>query len=178
MRKSKPSLASCLLFLLLISASRGFSQQSMNIAVFDFMKTVDQSKAGQTATSQLKQKEQSYTAELERIDKQIMSFQQRMNTQRLTLSAAALQDLTAKIEGLQIEKKRKGEDYGKEYQNLQYELLDKMKKDVLSVVDQLAKEKEYTIVFELSSSGIAYFNENFDITAEVIKRYDALTEKR
>ena len=36
-----------------------------------------------------------------------------------------------------------------------------------------AKEKGFAIVFDLSGSSVAYFNKEFDITEEVIKRYNA-----
>jgi len=160
-------------FVLAVMPSTGLSQQSTNVVVFDFMRTIEVSKAGQAAASQLKLKEQTIASELEKIDRQILAFQQRLNTQRLTLNAAALQDLTKKIDDLQIEKKRTGEDLTKEYQKLQYDLVEKMKQDVLTVVGEIAKEKKYQLVLEISSGGIAYFEENFDITVEVIRRYDA-----
>lgn len=145
----------------------------MNVAVFDFMRTIEVSKAGQAAATQLKVKEQAVASELGRIDSRILSFQQRLNTQRLTLNAAAMQDLTKQIENLQIEKKRRGEDLTKEYQKLQYDLIEKMKQEVLTVVGEIAKEKKCQLVLEISSGGIAYFEKNFDITTEVIRRYDA-----
>ena len=94
--------ASTAVFLMVLSVSV-FGQQSGSLAVFDFMRTLDESKAGQEALMRLNEK-----------------------------------------------------------------------KDVLTVVAQIAREKDFALVFELSSSGIAYFKENFDITAEVIRRYNSL----
>lgn len=173
MRRIRLSLAYASVFLLLMISVQGFAQQSASIAVFDFMKTIETSKAGQAAASQLKVKEEEIAGELGNIEKQILSFQQKLTRQRLTMNPSAQQDLAKKIEDLQVEKKRRGEDLSKEYQNLQYNLIEKMKREILTVVHQIAREKSFSLVFELSSGGIAYFEENFDITADVIRRYDA-----
>ena len=49
----------------------------------------------------------------------------------------------------------------------------KLQEELLGVVAQIGKEKGFNLIFDLGKSGAAYWNPAIDITAEVIKRYDA-----
>jgi len=44
---------------------------------------------------------------------------------------------------------------------------------MLVIIDALVKERGYDLVFDLSTSGLIHYNPAFDITDEVIKKYDA-----
>jgi len=77
------------------------------------------------------------------------------------------------IENLKVKRKRVEEDYAKEYQQLQFRLLSKIRGEVLALVKKIAVEKEFSLVLDVTSSGVAYFTENFDITAEVIRQYNS-----
>ena len=48
-------------------------------------------------------------------------------------------------------------------------LISKMKK----ICETLGKERGYTIILEINEGGVVYSNAALDITAEVVKRYDA-----
>ena len=49
---------------------------------------------------------------------------------------------------------------------------------MLSIVDELVKERGYDLVFDLSSSGLIYFQPALDITEEVIKKYDEASSRK
>jgi len=44
---------------------------------------------------------------------------------------------------------------------------------LLPIIENIAKKREFSLVLDLTSSGVVYFNPAFDITDEVIKRYNA-----
>jgi Skp family chaperone for outer membrane proteins len=49
--------------------------------------------------------------------------------------------------------------------------------EVFSFVPALAIEKQFSLVLEVSSSGVAFFDPTLDITEEVIRRYNAAQKK-
>ncbi len=77
--------------MLLLCSSFTFAQaqQNLGIAVFDFQKTVEGSLEGKKAISQLQAKERAIRTELDKIENQILTFETKLNTQRLTLSMKA-----------------------------------------------------------------------------------------
>lgn len=178
--RTKPLFFSTLgisLLLWIASPSRAQPQQTVNIAVFDFQKTVQESIPGKNAIQQINAKERAIVAELDKIDRQILSFETKLNTQRLTLTTEAQQKLSLDIEDLQIKRKRYQEDSAREYQELQLRLMKRLRSEVLAVIQDLAKEKAFSLVLDVNSGGVAYFSEQFDITQDVIQYYNASKTK-
>lgn len=157
-----------------VFAIAGFTQQSPKIAAVDLQKTLEQSSEGKSVVSQLRQKEQAILGELEKLDKQILSLETRLNTQRLALSDEAQQKLAFELESARIQRKRTEEDSTKEFQRLQFTLVSRLRTEVYSVIQSYAREQQISLVFDLSApAGVVYCEPGLDITSEIIRRYDA-----
>jgi len=51
--------------------------------------------------------------------------------------------------------------------------------EFIPIVHQIGKSKGFTLILDLNNSGVLYFDNSIDITAEVIKEADAkLTTKQ
>ncbi len=69
--------------------------------------------------------------------------------------------------------KRYAEDSRKEWQ-LQYKKeMMKLTNEVMPIIKKIGESKNYTLIFDIQSSGISYFDKTIDITNEVIRDYDA-----
>ena len=156
-------------FVLLASA-----QQSSKIAAVDLQRAFENSAEGKTVINQLRQKEQSIIGELDKFDRQILSLETKLKTQRLTLTEEAQQKLSFELETARIQRKRVEEDSTKEFQRLQFSLISRLRNEVLAVVEGYSKEQQISLVFDLSAPSAAlYCEQGLDITAEIIRRYDA-----
>ena len=51
--------------------------------------------------------------------------------------------------------------------------MSRFKEEVLPIIETVAKEKGFSLVLDLSTTGVAYFDKAIDITDEVVKRYNA-----
>jgi Skp family chaperone for outer membrane proteins len=71
------------------------------------------------------------------------------------------------------ELQRLREDLDVELQKKDRELGQRVMKEVSGVIRDIGKKDHYAIIFEQSSSGIAYFDRVYDITTKLIKQYDA-----
>ena len=77
------------------------------------------------------------------------------------------------LDQLQTRRKRVEEDSLKDYQRLEFQLINRFKQEVLPIIETVAKEKGFSLVLDLSITGVAYFDQTIDITEEVVKRYNA-----
>jgi Skp family chaperone for outer membrane proteins len=154
-------------------AAPAAAQQAHTVAVFDFQKTIQTSVQGKAVLTQLKAKEDSITQRLGEIDNQILSLETKLKTQNLTLTEEAKRELSLDIDRLVTSRKRYQEDSTREYQQLQFQLFNRTRDAVLSVVKALALEKEFSLVLDVNSGGVAFYDAQLDVTEEVIKRYDA-----
>ncbi len=152
----------------------GSSQQAPRIAGVDLQRTFEQSAEGKSVISQLRQREQAILGELDKLDQQISSLETKLKTQALALTAEAQQQLAFDLDTTRLRRKRTEEDATKDFQRLQFNLINKLRTEVLSVVEDYAKENQISLVFDLSSQGgLLYCESGLDITAEIVKRYDS-----
>ena len=162
-----------LVLILTVFGLNGYSEQTMSIAVIDPVKMMESSSEGQKVISELKAKEQTIISALNQIDKDLESIETRLRTQRLTLTQESQQNMALDIERLRTKRKRVEEDSYNDYKRLEFTLNSRMRKEVLPIIETVAKEKGFKLVLDLSMTGVAYFDNTIDITEEVAKRYDA-----
>jgi Skp family chaperone for outer membrane proteins len=157
----------------------GVAQQMPRMAAVDLQQAFETSSEGKNVLSKLRQKEQSILSELDTFDRQILSLENKLKAQSLTLTFEAQQKAATDLDSLRTQRKRLEEDSTKDFQRLQFTLVSELRNQVLAVIQSYAKEKQIALVFDLSASGtmgtggIIYCEPSLDITAEIIKRYDA-----
>ena len=172
MQKSRgkiPFLALLVTFLV----SLGFAQQPIKIGVINSQGVLQESTEGKEVMARMQEKDKSNQTKLTKLDEEIRQLETKLNTQRLTLTQESILQLTSDLERKRTEKTRFGEDSLRELQELRFRLFNKVQNEVLPIIEQIGKEKNLDIIFDLTNSGAVYFSPTINITAEVIKRYDA-----
>ena len=151
-----------------------FAQQAPpRVAIVDSMRAFQTSAEGKKAYTQLQDRDAKIKSDIDRLDAAITALQNRMNTGRLTMTQEALAMSQADLEKKQTERKRYEEDATRDMQQLQQSLFGRIRNEMVSIIEAVAKEKGYDLVLDLQTSGAAYFNPAIDITEEIVKRYDA-----
>ena len=93
------------------------------------------------------------------------------------LSPALNQDArdkkTMDLQNKRIEIKRFAEDAQKESQSLQQKEFDSLQRDLMPIIEKIAKGAGFSLVLDLNTAGVTYFEPAIDITELVIKAYDA-----
>lgn len=162
-----------LVSMIIVFGLNAYSQQTMVIGVIDPVKMMESSAEGQKVISELKAKETAIINELGKIDADVQSIENKLRTQRLTLTAEAQQNMTLDLERLRTKRKRVEEDSYNDYKRLEFTLTSRIRTEVLPIIETVAKERGFKLVLDLSISGVAYYESTIDITEEVAKRYDA-----
>ena len=152
--------------------SLGAAQQTFEIGVIDSAKVMQTSAEGKKAIFTLKQKEQQINEALAKIDNQTKELELKLSSQKLVLSLESKQQIVYDLEQLKTQKERAEEDFTKEYRQLEFSLVTKIRNEVFPIIESVAKEKNFRLVLDLSVTGAAYVDPAIDITDEVIQRYD------
>ena len=50
--------------------------------------------------------------------------------------------------------------------------LNNLRQDIMPVIEKIGKEKGFSLILDLTTSGIAYYDTAIDITDDVIAEYD------
>jgi len=162
-----------LILMLAVFGLNGYSEQTMAVGVIDPVKMMESSTEGQKVISELKAKEQTIISALNKIDQDVKSIENKLRTQRLTLTQESQQNMALDMERLRTKRKRVEEDSYNDYKRLEFTLNSRMREEVLPIIETVAKERGFKLVLDLSMTGVAYFDNTIDITEEVAKRYDA-----
>ena len=172
--KRRSTRQSSLLVVFVVSLfSLALAQDNFKIGVVNSTQVLEKSIEGKKAIAQLQEKDRSQQSRLSKLDEEIRQLETKLNTQRLTLTNEAILQLTSDLDKKRTERKRLAEDALRELQDLQRRLFNKVQSELLPIIQQIGKEKNLDIIFDLANSGAIYFNPAIDLTEEVIKRYDA-----
>jgi outer membrane protein len=164
---------------LVAAAAVGFAgfvaaQEASKLGVINSQDILDKSVEGQRALAQLQAADKKYTETITRMDDQIKQLQNRLSTQRLTLAPDAAAALQLDIQKKQTERQRTAEDAARAMQELQARTLDQLQREILPIIEQLRKERGLDVIFDLGKSGVVFMAPALDVTAEILRRYDAL----
>ncbi|GEM_PF-2101171 len=162
---------------------------SVKIGFVDFQKILDESVVGKKAQEELEKKFGSTKELLKKKRQELQELQNQIEKQKDVLSALALEEkknlFAVKYNNYMKQKMMLQEQYNNEF----VQLVKPMQKEITDIINAIGKEKSFTIIFKYDESAqtgdsklaeflffpsaIAYFDGGVNISAEVLKRYDA-----
>ena len=172
MRRTTGKILSLALFVTFLVSS-GSAQEAIKIGIINSNEVLQSSTEGKAVMNQLQEKDKSNQTKLAKLDEEMRQLETKLNTQRLTLTQESIIQLNSDLERKRTERKRFAEDSLRELQELRFRLFNRVQSEVLPIIEQIGKERNLDIILDLANSGTVYFNPTIDITAEIIKRYDA-----
>ena len=155
------------LFPITVSAT----SESNQMAYVDSQRIVDESVAGQSALSQLEEFKKQNEKELTERAREIAEKEEESRKKKFALSPEAQEKIEETIRRKNIDLKRFKEDKEMEMKELYFKHLNKIKEEIVQIVQQLGQEKNYLMILNKDDS-VLYVNPASDITNQIIEIYD------
>ena len=152
--------------------SRPFPEGA-KIAYLDIQRVAAESAEGKVSTARVQALNQKKVAELNDLNKKLAADQQKLQAQGAMLNEAARAELERSIDRQQKELQRSQQDAQEEVQQLQTDLQNTFQGKLYPIIQQVVSEKGIEMLFSQRDSGIVFANPALDLTADVIKRFDA-----
>jgi len=146
--------------------------QQVTVAVIDVQRVVTDSDPGKEALQKLQKLQSDRVEQGKRIQADLESLRDQLTKQQLTLAPDKLDELKKKMEDKQIELKRFQDDAQRELEDARRKTLDGLEAKIMPVIDQIGKEKGYTLIFNKYQSGLVYADQAVDITDDVVRRFN------
>jgi outer membrane protein len=145
----------------------------LKIAYLDFNRALNESEQGKKATAMLEEMiRDKKTAVIEK-EEEIKKLDEELKKQ---LSILSPED---NLKKLVRDAQRMTRDFQEEVKKKEADLTREIQKEIIQVINKIAQEEGYTIVFERGVSGILYFQKQYDITDKVIEKYnESVKEKK
>jgi Skp family chaperone for outer membrane proteins len=150
--------------------------KGQKIAIINVLRAIVDCAEGQKVNGDFQKKYDVKRDELAKKQKELQDLQQQLTTQGGTMTDEARAALGRSIDQKTTAFQRSQEDAEKEFTNLRNEIFSRIGTKMTPIVQQYAKEKNFTLVLDYSpqTGQLAYTDPALDITDDIIKRYDGL----
>jgi len=150
--------------------------EGAKIAYVNVQAIASNSVEGKAATSKLDDLRKKKTAEIADKNKARAAAQNKLQQGGSVLNDAARGALEKDIEKMNREIQFAQQDANTELQELQNQLQADFQEKLNPVLEQVATEKGLHMLIDIANSGAVWANSGLDLTAEVIRRFDASTK--
>lgn len=147
--------------------------EGQRFAVINIQRIAAESTEGKASTAKVQALNQKRIGDLNEINKKLQADQQKLQSQGAILNEAAQDELKRGIDKEQKELQRMQQDAQEEVQQLQQDLQNTFQAKLLPIIQQVVAERKITILFSQADAGIVFADPGLDLTADVIKRFDA-----
>jgi len=166
------TIAPLVILFILVVAGVSYAQQASKIAIINSQKAFETSVEGRKVLGQMQDRENKIKSDIQKLDDSIRLLENKLSTGRLTMTNEALLGIQADVDKKATERKRYEEDAARDAQQFSANLVQKIRSEMVTIIDNLAKERGLELVLDVQQSGVVTFSPTIDITDEVIRRYD------
>jgi len=146
--------------------------KDVRFGVVDMVRVLENSEAGKKAKDELSSRIDAAESDIVKRQEELLALKEEIEKQTMMLSAEALAKKEREYQDKLLEYQRKLQDYNYELQNRQYELLEVIITEADSILQEIAVEGDYSLIFERTNSGVLYFHEDIDLTDDIIRALD------
>ncbi|MBP7707455.1 MAG: OmpH family outer membrane protein [Candidatus Aminicenantes bacterium] len=166
------TLAPLVILFVLAVVGATYAQQVSKVAIINSQKAFETCAEGKKALAQMQDRDTKIKNDIQKLDDAIRLLDNKLSTGRLTMTNEALAGIQSDIEKKSTERKRYEEDATRDGQAFANNLINKIRGEMVVVIENLAKERGLDLVLDAMSSGVVTASPTIDITDEVIRRYD------
>ncbi len=148
-----------------------FVFSEIKIGVINAQEIVQKTKKGNKIQKKLEGMQKQKQQQMETAQNDLKKLQKELSSPALNRDTR--EKKAREMEDKKIKYNRLIQDAQKEMQQASIKELQALQDEIMPLIQQLGQQKGFTVVFDMTSSGIAYFDKTIDITADVIKAVDA-----
>ena len=145
---------------------------AQNLAVIDVQRVVTESDPGKDALNRLRTLQEEKIAEGQNLQQELDALRDQFTKQRFTLAEDKLEELNGQIEDRTIALQRFEDDAKRALEEARRTYLGRLEESIMPIINEVGKERGFTLIFNKFQSGLVYADEGVDITDDVIRRFN------
>ncbi len=142
------------------------------IGVINVERLVQESALGKEAFNRVKKLNDQKKEEADKLSKELRDMEQKLADQGQALAEDKRDALQKSYQEKAIAFKRFQDDANRDLEAAQKKELGELERRVFPVINQVGKEKGFTLVFNKFQSGLVFADDSVDITDEVLKVFN------
>ena len=148
------------------------ANQNIRIGVINVERLVQESALGKEAFARVKRLNDVKKEEGEKLSKELRDMEQKLADQGSAMADDKREALQKSYQEKAIAFKRFQDDANRELEASQKKELGELERRVFPVINQVGKEKGYTLIFNKFQSGLVYADDAVDVTDDVLKVFN------
>jgi outer membrane protein len=142
------------------------------IGYIDVQRVLARSAAGVAAREQLEKERAGIQKDMDGRRQELEKLRDEIEKKGALMTADARREKQEQFERKRRDAARAADDYQKELEKKEGQLLQKVLQEVGGVIEKVGKEKNYYMIVEKRNAGVLYAANDADLTDEVIRAYD------
>ena len=148
------------------------------IGYIDVQRVLARSAAGVAAREQLEKERAGIQKDMDGRRQELEKLRDEIEKKGALMTADARREKQEQFERKRRDAARAADDYQKELEKKEGQLLQKVLQEVGGVIEKVGKEKNYYMIVEKRNAGVLYASTDADLTDEVIRAYDTGSKKK
>ena len=142
------------------------------IGYIDVQRVLARSAAGVAAREQLEKERATIQKEMDGRRQELEKLRDEIEKKGALMTADARREKQEQFERKRRDAARAADDYQKELEKKEGQLLQKVLQEVGGVIEKVGKEKNYYMIVEKRNAGVLYAATDADLTDEIIRAFD------
>jgi outer membrane protein len=149
------------------------ARAEIKIGVVDLQRALNESEAGKRAKTDFKARVDKLEGQLKGQKEELDRMKDDLERKASVMREDERRKLATEFEKKRLDLKGKFEEAQGELQKKDQELTGQIIEGLTQVIKQIAESESYTMILELSSSGVLYHANSIDLTEQVLSAYNA-----
>jgi outer membrane protein len=145
---------------------------AQKIGVIEVQRIVQESAVGKESLARVQRLQGAKQEDLTKRQKDLRELEQKIQEQGKSLSEDAMEKIQKDYQGKALELKRAQDDAQRELEESQRKELAELERRVMPVIESVAKEQGFHLVFNKFQSGLLFADTGVDITDAVIAKFN------
>lgn len=148
------------------------AQTAQKSGVIEVQRIVQESAVGKESLARIQKIQTAKQEDLTKRQTELRDLEKKIQDQGKSLSEEAMEKAQKDYQSKALELKRFQDDAQRELEELQRKELGELERRVLPVIESVAKELGYSLVFNKYQSGLLHADGSVDITDAVIQKFN------
>ena len=156
------------------ASGAGASAAAVKVGVINVQAAISNTAEGKAAGAELQSQFTPRQTELQNMQKQIEDNQTRLRTGQSTLSDEEKARLARELDNLNRSFQRRSQDAQDDYNAAQQDVINRIGRKLMDVLEKYSKENGYTVILDSSSqqTSVLFWANQIDITQDIVRLYD------
>jgi len=165
-------------FLMVLAPGLAQAQQAFKIGFFSMEEIMGTSDVGKATNEEFKKVFEKNKKAIQDKERELQKLKDELDKQRPILTEQTLKDKEVSYQKKYRDYQDLVKDANDDLNNRRQDMVNKYVPEIMKIVNSIGEKEKFTIILDLSTVPVAYYNKENNITKRVIDEFDKVTKQK